>query len=294
MNMKEFFKKIHTDNFTWKDSAIVLMILSELLSYLGSMPSIPISEFVKSTLLSPLAESAILYFAFIPWWIVIFLFCFAVYKYNFVLNSFYKGMRGNTLKMFARGIGIGFFLNSVCALGALLHRDIYLYFDSFKLFSLIIMFVSIFIQAAAEELLYRGWLYQALRLGYRSPWVAVVVNPIPFALGHRGNFGITPLALFNIWLCGVFFSLMVYYFDSLWAAMGIHTAWNFTQNVLFGLPNSGIVLSFSLLKLNAAKATDSFFFNTAFGIEGTGMATVVLSIACIVVILLGRKRKINR
>ncbi len=34
--------------------------------------------------------------------------------------------------------------------------------------------------------------------------------------------------------------------------MGVHMAWNYTQNIIFGLPNSGIVSGFSLFKLDAA------------------------------------------
>ena len=56
-------------------------------------------------------------------------------------------------------------------------------------------------------------------------------------------------------------SLMVYYMDSLWCAFAVHTAWNFTQNILFGLPNSGINVPYSVFKLNAATARDSFAYN---------------------------------
>ena len=82
---------------------------------------------------------------------------------------------------------------------------------------------------------------------------------------------------------------MVYYMDSLWCAFAVHTAWNFTQNILFGLPNSGINVPYSVFKLDAATARDSFAYNVGFGIEGTLLADVVLLVACVLLYLWGRK-----
>ena len=88
----------------------------------------------------------------------------------------------------------------------------------------------------------------------------------------------------------VLFSLFVYYFDSLWCAYGIHTGWNFTQSILLGLPNSGLVVPYSNFELDTAAAANSFAYNVAFGIEGTILSTVVLAVACLIVYLLGEKR----
>ena len=81
---------------------------------------------------------------------------------------------------------------------------------------------------------------------------------------------------------------MVYYMDSLWCAFAVHTAWNFTQNILLGLPSSGINVPYSVYKLNAATARDSFAYNVGFGIEGTA-ADIVLLAACVLLYFWGRK-----
>ena len=81
--------------------------------------------------------------------------------------------------------------------------------------------------------------------------------------------------------------------DSLWCAFAIHAAWNFTQNILFGLPNSGIVMPYSVFKLDAATARDSFAYNVGFGIEGTLFADIILIIACLLLFFWGQKRKEN-
>ena len=61
------------------------------------------------------------------------------------------------------------------------------------------------------------------------------------------------------------------------------------RNILFGLPNSGINVPYSVFKLNAATARDSFAYNVGFGIEGTVFADIVLLAACVLLYLWGRK-----
>ena len=106
---------------------------------------------------------------------------------------------------------------------------------------------------------------------------------------HLANYGVTVLSVLNIFLVGILFSLMVYYMDSLWCAFAVHTAWNFTQNIHFGLPNSGINVPYSVFKLDAATARDSFAYNVGFGIEGTFFADLVLLADCFQLYLWGRK-----
>ncbi len=48
--------------------------------------------------------------------------------------------------------------------------------------------------------------------------------------------------------------------------MAMHTAWNFMQNIVLGLPNSGANVPYSIFKLEEG-ASNSFFYDTGFGIE---------------------------
>ena len=72
-----------------------------------------------------------------------------------------------------------------------------------------------------------------------------------------------------------------------------HAVWNYTQNIIFGLPNSGIVSSFSVFKLDASTAMNSFAYNVGFGIEGTVVADVVLILATAAVYLWGSRRTVK-
>ena len=68
--------------------------------------------------------------------------------------------------------------------------------------------------------------------------------------------------------------------------------WNFTQDFLFGLPNSGAPAVASCF--NTSAQGFSFFFNEDFGIEGSWMAVVVGAVSCVVVILIGEWLKLNK
>ena len=73
--------------------------------------------------------------------------------------------------------------------------------------------------------------------------------------------------------------------------MAVHCSWNFTQNVLLGLPNSGIESKYSVFKLVDGSAHNSFAYDVSFGVEGTIAAVAVVMLACAIVWFAGRKRK---
>lgn len=271
------------------DNIIVLYLISILLILCGQT----LGSFL--TLLPFLAGSdaaitAAMYLIFIGIWAVTLLYMRFTKKNRPLLAKIGAGAAGNNAKNLLLGLAAGFGLNAVCILAAWLHGDISLYFDSFQPFAVAYIFLAVFVQSSAEELVCRGFLYQRLRMGYRHPAVAIVGNSLLFAILHLMNSGVTPLSLLNIFVVGILFSFMVYYMDSLWCAMAAHAAWNFTQNIIFGLPNSGIVAPYSILRLDAASAADSFAYNVGFGIEGTLLADAVLIAADILLFAWGRKR----
>ena len=184
------------------------------------------------------------------------------------------------------GAWITFFLN------AMMHGDIHLYFDRFDFLSFLILFVAVFIQCAAEEIMCRGFIYHRVLRTYRGQYLlAALVNGVFFGLVHITNNGATPTAIIYIIVCGIQYSAMVYYFDSVWMAMGAHAGWNFTQSILAGLPNSGNVFPYSIFRLDAATATDSFFYNVGFGVESTVPAIIMGIMLTAVIVVIGRKMK---
>ena len=196
--------------------------------------------------------------------------------------------RGNTLPSFLLGLLLGFLMNGICALSAVLHGDIFLTFNSFNLWYFIFLFVAVFIQSGAEEMVCRGFLFQRLRKTYSSGVVAIIGNSLFFASLHLANDGVSFCGFVDNLLIGILFSVIVYYLESIWCAMALHTAWNFTQNIVLGLPNSGNVLPYSVFRLEGG-AKSSFFYDTGFGIEGSPFSLVVIVGVIVLIVLYGRK-----
>lgn len=270
------------------DNLLVLYLFVIVIIFLGQIVG-SLLQFIPFMVSTDFSKIVTMYLIFIGVWIVAILYIRFTKKNRPILKVIGKSAAGNNWINFLIGIAMGFGLNGICVLVAWLHKDIVLYYDSFQPIYFIIIFLAVFVQSSAEEFICRGFLYQRLLRSYKSPVVAIIGNSLLFAILHLFNEGVTALSVLNIFVVGILFSFMIYYMDSMWCAMVVHTAWNFTQNIIFGLPNSGMVSPYSIFRLDAATANNSFAYNVGFGIEGTLLADVVLLLACIGMYLWGRK-----
>ena len=269
-------------------SAIWTCILAYFLILAGQLIGHLLME-VLGVYNSDLGVTAGFYFLFIGIWFVLFL--NALIKKNRPLVKAYgTGCAGNNVKNLLIGYVIGIGMNGLAIFMAWMHGDIHMYFDRFDLLPILILFVAVFVQSAAEEMICRGFIYQRVLRTYRENFLlAVIVNSVFFGAIHLGNEGISALAVVDLVVTGLLFSAMVYYFDSLWMAMAAHAGWNFTQSILAGLPNSGNVVPYSIFKLDAATARDSFFYNVAFGVEGAVPAITIQIVVLVALVMIGRK-----
>ena len=201
-----------------------------------------------------------------------------------------NGGSGNTWKLFGLGLLVGFAMNALCILAAYLHGDLDFSVGRFDLPYLLGALGCVCVQSGAEELLCRGYMFGAVRERY-NVWVAGIVNAFLFGALHLANPGVTVLSVVNIVLFGLALSVAMAKMESLWFCVAVHTAWNFSQSIFFGLPNSGIVSQGSFLHLEAA--TDSVLYSTAFGVEGTITTSLVLLILSLIVLLCARRKAGN-
>lgn len=232
------------------------------------------------------------YLSFIGIHILVLVYCALFEKdiYRSFLHARQGGSVGNTGKNFALGLLIGFGMNAFCVLLAWLHGDLHFYAGRFRVLYMLTALACVCIQSGAEELITRGYMMGALRKRY-PVWVAIAVNALFFAVVHLASPGITVLSFLNIVIVAVALSLVMYYFGSIWLCIAVHTAWNYTQNLIFGLPNSGIVSEGSFLHLDAAR--DSLFYNATFGIEGSLIAVIVLTVFAVCAVLYAKKKGIR-
>ena len=269
-------------------SAIWTCILAYILILAGQLIG-ELAVLVSGAYSSDLGTTAGLYFSFAGIWLVLFL--NALIKKNRPLFKAYgTGCKGNNVINLLIGLLIGIGMNGALILMAWMHGDIRMYFDKFEPIPFIILFIAVFVQSAAEEMICRGFIYQRVLRTYKGKfWLAVLINSVFFGMIHLGNNGISVMAIVDLVVTGLLFSAMVYYFDSLWMAMAAHAGWNFTQSILAGLPNSGNVVPYSVFSLDAASARDSFFYNVAFGVEGTVPAIAIQVVVLIALVAIGIK-----
>ena len=273
---------------SFTDTFFITAILTVALLAVGQVVGFALIVLLPLPAHDPVVETGLMYYVDVGVWLAFVVYMASTQKNRPILSWLGSRAEGNRPSMFALGLLIGFVLNGFCALVALLHGDIRLRFDGVDLLPTLILFVGVLIQSSAEELACRVFMYQRLRGAYARPAVALVGNPALFAVLHLMNSGVTALSVLNIFLVGLLFSMCVYYFNSFWMVAAIHTSWNFTQNILLGLPNSGNVAPFSIFKLEKG-AVDSLAYNVGFGIEGTALACVVLVAACVCAYVIGQR-----
>jgi hypothetical protein len=139
--------------------------------------------------------------------------------------------------------------------------------------ALTLSLVHFAIAAAAEEAVFRGYLFQALVQGI-GRWPAVLVGSVLFALAHRDNQHVDWLALGNIFLAGVMLSVVYLRTRSLWMATAVHLGWNWMMSALLDFPVSGLQLDTPLY--DAREVGADWWTGGSFGPEAGLAATAMI------------------
>ncbi len=126
---------------------------------------------------------------------------------------------------------------------------------------------------AAEELIFRGYLLQALAEGSRR-WLAAVLLSLGFAVVHLGNPDITVVGIANIFLVGMVIAILYFQTLRLWLPIGYHLSWNWAHGWLWGFDVSGIELEDTLLK--ATPNGHDLLTGGEFGLEGSVLTTALV------------------
>lgn len=105
---------------------------------------------------------------------------------------------------------------------------------------------AIFVLAAWEELVLRGYVFRQLRLGI-NPTAAVLITGSVFGLLHIANPDASWQGVLYTIIGGVMMGWLLLRSGSLWLLIGYHFSWNATSSVLFGLDVSGFGADASIL-----------------------------------------------
>ena len=157
-------------------------------------------------------------------------------------------------------------------------------------YGIIVLFLMGFlVQGMSEEFIFRGYFMTSLG-GSHSPYIAILVSSLFFGLAHSANQGISPLAMFNLVLYGVFAAVYIIHFDNIWGACGIHSIWNFTQGNVYGISVSGNNSTESIFQTTSNSSND-ILTGGKFGIEGSIFTTLVLMTGIAIVLFLQYKKE---
>jgi membrane protease YdiL (CAAX protease family) len=158
--------------------------------------------------------------------------------------------------------------------------------------SVLLILLGWLVQGSTEELLCRGWLLPVIGARTR-PWVGLLLSALVFAVLHGPNPNVTPLAILNLVLFGLFAGLYALREGGVWGIGALHAAWNWTQGSLFGIAVSGGEVGPSLFSLELRGP--AAITGGAFGSEGGLAVTAVLLLGCgaLLWLLRDERRKTN-
>lgn len=155
--------------------------------------------------------------------------------------------------------------------------------------AVLLVYLGWAVQGPAEEILSRGWLLQAVGVGW-GPVAGVLVSSVFFALLHSLNPNLSPISVLNLFLVGVFLALWVLHEGSLWGVFAWHSVWNWAQGNLFGYEVSGSSFAGGAL-LDLRETGPDAVTGGPFGPEGGLAVTAVVVVGIAVVLALAARRK---
>ena len=128
-----------------------------------------------------------------------------------------------------------------------LNPDNYIFqFEITQFVALLIVSVLVIpLQAAGEELFFRGYLMQGIGWGTKKAWIALILTSIGFGLLHLANPEIEKYGqgfIVTYMIMGLFFGIITLMDDGLELAIGVHTINNIYNAVLVTFPGSALEL----------------------------------------------------
>lgn len=195
--------------------------------------------------------------------------------------------RGRILRRYIAGFGIGVMLLAITVWPAFLTEEVV-----WKGFTPIValFFAAFVIQGAAEEVLFRGYLLSAISRKIGVFW-GVVISSAFFASLHfvtiEGVLDVTVLFLLACLL-----ALITVRTNSLWAACGLHTAWNFVSGLLSEGNAGGLNMDYAVVTIGDPNAPEPNF--GFWGNPYNLLYVLVFAVLILLVLYAGKNRLVVR
>lgn len=174
--------------------------------------------------------------------------------------------------------------------GAIRYNGVFSNIDSVFI---VLMLGAFICQGAMEEVLCRGIVFKLLKERTSIP-IAVGISTGLFVIAHLSNMvgtdmEIIGLAIINLVLISLLFSFITLYFDSIWAACGLHTIWNFILYNILGMNLSGNdEMTAAIFDIKTVGS--SVLNGGVYGIEASAVTAVVLAVSIAVMFVVLRRK----
>jgi CAAX protease family protein len=150
--------------------------------------------------------------------------------------------------------------------------------------SLIGALLGAFVSGFVQELIFRAVIYQITE-EWLGTWWAVAISAILFGLIHLSSTGATIFSALAVALqAGVLLAGAYALTHRLWMAFGIHMAWDFANDGVFGVGLAGQTGQSLQGLFQASLKGPGLFTGGAFGVETSIISVIVLSIAGILLL----------
>lgn len=226
-------------------------------------------------------------FANIMMIVVVILFCKHVQNRSLSSLGFVKT---DASVAYIKGVIIGFVMFSAAVLlcvltGAMKFEGLS---GTFTTATFLLYVAGFMIQGMAEEVLCRGYFMVSLARRYPM-WFAVIVNSVMFGMLHFANAGVTPLAIVNLTLFGIFASLCFIKTGNIWLSGAMHAIWNLVQGNFYGVKVSGMNIVCTFLSSTMTKGKE-WIHGGDFGLEGGIAVTIVFVVSILMLCFIEKNR----
>ena len=184
---------------------------------------------------------------------------------------------------------VGLSVLAVMLTGAIKYHGI---FKSIDFAMILLMLGGFIIQGAMEEILCRGIVLMSLKDKVPLP-IGIGVSSVVFIIPHlpalsEGKPIFVLIGMLDLIIISVIFSLLTIRYDSIWAACGLHSVWNFVLFSILGLNLSGNDTKTAAI-FDMRSVGENIFNGGAYGIEASVVTAVVLSAAAVLIFILNKK-----
>ncbi|VWL85003.1 CPBP family intramembrane glutamic endopeptidase [Oceanivirga miroungae] len=155
---------------------------------------------------------------------------------------------------------------------------------------IIVSLIFFIFQGTFEELVFRSFIMTQLSKKF-GDFLGIILSALLFISVHLLNPGISYMAILNLLIASIVFSMVYYVWGNLWLSGLAHGLWNYTQSVIFGSSVSGLTLTEKVLLSTPVNGKD-LISGGVYGFEG-GIVTSIMGIILIVVLIIVAMKKNN-